>query len=130
MAVVPASYEVDIKVRFNRGEFELPEPKQHELEKLAAHLDDFKSAVIYIVAHGDSQGGDAATADESRLGSLRSGVISAIFSRRAISPSEQIHTYTEPVMDTEHDRLVEVVIKGYCGSDYTTCVEHWRAGAH
>ena len=64
MALLPASYEVDVKVRFDRGEFELSEPKQREFERLAEHLDDLKSAVVYIVAHGDSQGDDAATMDE------------------------------------------------------------------
>lgn len=45
------------------------------------HLDDFSSAVVYLVAHGDSLGGDPATGKKKQLSSARAGVISAFFAQ-------------------------------------------------
>ncbi|WP_206957510.1 hypothetical protein [Trinickia acidisoli] len=125
MAIVPASYRVEIQFRFDRGEFELSEGKRRSLERLAGRVDELRSGVIYIVVHGDRESADATIATDEELASARAGIVTAIFARKA-TPEFAIHTYTEAVRDKEHEGMADIVIRGECKAAYAVCDARWN----
>ncbi|WP_146120294.1 OmpA family protein [Paraburkholderia sp. BL21I4N1] len=126
-ALVPASYRVELKAYFDRGELTLSKSKQHRLEEVAGHLDDFSSAVIYIVAHGDAEPSAASTDREQLMAHARAQSVGAIFARRADPSVQQMRIETEPIHDVTEVGLVEIVISGFCRQGYAACDEHWRS---
>jgi len=127
-ALVPASYRVELKTYFDRGELTLLKSKQRRLEELAGNLNDFSSAVVCIVAHGDAQPNAAATDQEQSMARARARAqsVGAIFARQSDLSVDQMRIETEPVHDVTEVGLVEIVISGFCRQGYAACDEHWR----